>query len=259
MYPFIKLPGLREKEITKLKNRLVHGDSLAHLRSLPDGVFAATITDPPYCSGGQTAAERSRPTTTKYQQTGQALQWPEFEGDTMDQRSWSSWCREWLAEARRVTKVNGVLCVFTDWRQLPATTDVIQQAGWKWLGIVPWDKTPGCRPAIGRFRNQAEYIVWACNRSLPYDRGVPALPGVYRHVVEKPGAKRHLTGKPIALMRDLLKIVEPGGAVLDPFAGSATTLVAAHELGHPFYGLEASREYYEIARNRLLEVGALDS
>ena len=39
--------------------------------------------------------------------------------------------------------------------------------------------------------------------------------------------------------------------VLDPFAGSATTLVAAHNLGRHFIGFEKSKEYYNIAKQRV--------
>ncbi len=44
---------------------------------------------------------------------------------------------------------------------LPTLTDAVQSAGWAWQGIVVWDKTPACRPQLGRFRSQAEFIVWA--------------------------------------------------------------------------------------------------
>ena len=54
-------------------------------------------------------------------------------------------------------------------------------------------------------------------------------------------------------MEDLLRIVEPGGIVLDPFAGSGTTLLAARNLGLGYVGIEASCSYYEIAKVRLMK------
>lgn len=56
------------------------------------------------------------------------------------------------------------------------------------------------------------------------------LPGVIRESVRKPD-KHHLTGKPTELMRQLVRICETDGRVLDPFAGSGTTLVAAQSIG----------------------------
>jgi len=58
-------------------------------------------------------------------------------------------------------------------------------------------------------------------------------------------------GKPTALMRELVKAAPVGGTVLDPFAGSATTLVAAGLEGRNAIGFELSPEYWEISRKRI--------
>lgn len=65
-------------------------------------------------------------------------------------------------------------------------------------------------------------------------------------------ANHHPTVKPIALMRYLIQMITPpGGIVLDPFAGSGSTLVAAAELGFHAIGIELSEEYAEIAARRV--------
>ena len=62
----------------------------------------------------------------------------------------------------------------------------------------------------------------------------------------------HPTVKPIALMGYLVNLVTPpGGVVLDPFAGSGSTGVAALRLGFDFIGIEQSEEYAKIAERRL--------
>lgn len=62
----------------------------------------------------------------------------------------------------------------------------------------------------------------------------------------------HPTVKPIELMKYLVKLVTPKGAlVLDPFMGSGTTGVAAIEIGRRFLGIEKESEYFKIAENRL--------
>lgn len=116
--------------------------------------------------------------------------------------------------------------LFTIWQQLPLTTDVLQIAGFTWRGITVWDKTEGVRPQLGRFRNQAEYIVWGSKDNMPLDRRAPVLPGVVGESVRK-ADKNHLTVKPTELMRKLVQICKTGGEILDPFAGSGTTLLAA--------------------------------
>ena len=62
----------------------------------------------------------------------------------------------------------------------------------------------------------------------------------------------HPTQKPLGLMRHIVAgVVRPGGVVLDPFAGSGTTLLAAKQLGRGGIGIEQSAEYVEIARRRI--------
>jgi hypothetical protein len=62
----------------------------------------------------------------------------------------------------------------------------------------------------------------------------------------------HPTVKPVELLRYLVKLITPpGGLVLDPFAGSGSTGVAALAEGREFLGIEMSAEYAEIAKARL--------
>ncbi|CEG15029.1 Site-specific DNA-methyltransferase (fragment) [Xanthomonas citri pv. citri] len=157
----------------------------------------------------------------------------------------------WLSECARVLKDGAPVLLFTDWRQLPLTTDAMQIAGFTWRGITVWDKTEGVRPQLGRFRNQAEYIVWGSKGNMPLDRRAPVLPGVIRESVRK-ADKHHLTGKPTELMRQLVRICETGGRVLDPFAGSGTTLVAAQLEGFEAVGIEMTDQYACVARGRLI-------
>jgi DNA modification methylase len=62
----------------------------------------------------------------------------------------------------------------------------------------------------------------------------------------------HPTVKPIELMRWLVRLVTPpGGVVLDPFAGSASTGIAALLEGRQFFGIEGEAKYVNVARARL--------
>nr|WP_295456989.1 site-specific DNA-methyltransferase [uncultured Thiodictyon sp.] len=64
----------------------------------------------------------------------------------------------------------------------------------------------------------------------------------------------HCTVKPLTLMIKLVEMMvprSPGNVVLDPFAGSGTTLVAAKQLGLAYLGIEINCEYAAIARQRL--------
>lgn len=63
----------------------------------------------------------------------------------------------------------------------------------------------------------------------------------------------HPTVKPLKLMQYLIKLVMPpkDGVLLDPFAGSGSTILAAQKVGVKAIGIEKNEEYAEIARNRL--------
>ena len=174
---------------------ILQGDALKVLGTFAPNTFDAVITDPPYASGGRTQAEKNKSTARKYSSMGENAP-PPFDGDAKDQRSWTRWAAEWLYEARKVCRSGAPVCMFIDWRQLPAATDALQWAGWIWRGTAVWDKG-NSRPQKGRFRQQAEYIVWGSNGDMPISRPVPCLPGVFKY--GNPQSRIHLTEKPLQL------------------------------------------------------------
>jgi hypothetical protein len=66
------------------------------------------------------------------------------------------------------------------------------------------------------------------------------------------GRNPHTTVKSVALMQYLLRLVTPGGTVLDPFAGSGTTGMAALREGFSFIGIEENAEFAALARERIV-------
>lgn len=226
---------------------VIEGDALTVLPSLPDASVDAVITDPPYSSGGMMRTDRvHQSTTAKYIQSGTIVNRPDFGGDNRDQRSYLTWCSLWLVECLRITRPGGSLLMFSDWRQLPTSTDAVQAGGWVWRGIVAWDKGRGVRPQHG-FSAQCEYIVWA---TAGTNTAPECLDGVQQHTVRQ-ADKHHITGKPTDLMRALAKVVPVGGHILDPFAGSGTTGVGALLEDRTFVGVEKDPGYAAKARERL--------
>ena len=223
-------------------------DSLKLLPQLEQNVDAV-ITDPPYASGGMYRADRIQPTGAKYVQGGQARKWQDFAGDAKDQSAWISWCREWLQMLP--VKDGTYVMSFIDWRQLPALTDAFQHAGLIWRGVASWDKGAGSRaPHKGYLRHQCEYIVWGTAGKCAVAEHAGPFPGLYSAKVLQ-SDKHHMTGKPTALMRDLVRIVPPGGVILDAFMGSGTTGVAAVLEGRKFIGIETDPEHFETACARI--------
>lgn len=223
------------------------GDALELLSAIAPGSMGALLSDPPYSSGGAFRSDRAAATSSKYQSSENRGLYPEFAGDSRDQRGYLAWSTLWMLAARRAVRVGGLGAVFTDWRQLPVTTDAFQAAGWIWRGVIVWDKTRAGRPQLGRYRNQAEYLVWGTNGPRRLQGAV--ADGVYTHCVDK--KKQHIAGKPVELMRDLLAIMD--GPVLDPFMGSAPVGLACLEAGLGYLGMECEPAYFDIAERRLRE------
>lgn len=216
---------------------------------------AAVITDPPYASGGMYRADRTKAVADKYVQGGVQRDWKAFAGDAKDQRSWMSWCEEWIK--RLPIDEGAYVLTFIDWRQLPALTDAYQWASLLWRGVAAWDKGAGARaPHKGYLRHQCEFIVWGTAGKIPVAEHAGPFPGCYRSTVLQ-ADKHHMAGKPTALMRELVKIVPPGAIVLDPFMGSGTTGVGAVLEGRQFFGIEIDPHHFGVACRRIAEAQGL--
>lgn len=227
---------------------ILNGDTLKLVKTFLPGTLDAVITDPPYASGGAKQNDRNRTTNQKYSSMSGEKALPDFDGDQKDQRSWTHWMTEWLYDVRKASKSGAPICLFIDWRQYPALTDALQWAGWIWRGTAVWDKT-NSRPQKGRFRQQSEFIVWGSNGPMPMSRPVSCLPGVFRY--GNPQNRVHVTEKPLQLMRDVVQICEPGGVILDPFAGAGTTVLASVLEGYRAVGIEVTEAYYNVGCERM--------
>jgi site-specific DNA-methyltransferase (adenine-specific) len=232
---------------------LHEGDALTLLPTLTEPVDTV-ICDPPYNSGGRTMTERTSKTARqKYLTSGgrdHGFDLGDFTGDNRDQRSYLAWLSLILAECYRLTRPGGAALVFTDWRQLPTTTDALQAAGFTWRGVAVWHK-PTARPQPGRLRQDCEFVVWGSNGAMIPGNEPVYLPGHFTGSQPRGNNRQHITQKPEEVMRELVRIVPAGGTVLDPFTGSGTTGVAALLEGRRFVGIEQSASYARTARARL--------
>lgn len=237
--------------------QLIHGEALQALTAMTEPVDAV-ICDPPYSSGGASLEAKSRTPDQKYTRHSAQGKRPNFGGDSRDQRSYLLWCILWIEECMRLLRPGGYFLVFTDWRQLPVMTDAVQAGGVFWRGLVVWDKGAGARaPHKGYFRHQCEYVVWGTKGPTTVAEHDGPFPGCVQATVRQ-ADKHHLTGKPTALMEELVRCVPPGGLILDPFAGSGTTGVAALKTGRRFIGIEREAAYAAIAEERLRGVARDD-
>jgi DNA modification methylase len=116
-----------------------------------------------------------------------------------------------------------------------------------------WDKLDGLtsKREVG-FNDQADAeLVWS-NLGGPVRVFRQRWMGAMKSGEDRTTRRRHPTEKPVELMRWCISQC-PDGVILDPFAGSGTTLRAAKDLGRKSIGIEIEEKYCEIAANRLAQ------
>lgn len=226
---------------------IYHGDCLEVMEALPTGSVQAVITDPPYSSGGFSESG-------KKQAKGQGLR-----SETLRETGWfindnmgtagAVWLMRCVAvRAARDIADGGSLLMFTDWRMVPSLAPSLESSGMRYQNMLVWDKG---QAGLGTgFRAQHEvilHLVKGTGQFFDQSFGnVISVPRVHH------SERMHQTHKPISLMAALVRVVtSEGHAVLDPFMGSGSTLVAARQMNRRGVGIELSERYCEIAAKRL--------
>jgi DNA modification methylase len=161
------------------------------------------------------------------------------------------WLMRALAcEAASVLVEGGSLLVFCDWRMIINLAPAMESSGLRYQNMIVWNKN-GAGLGTG-FRPQHELIMHFVKGTGVFH----ALTGtnVVTTARVRSDDKDHPTEKPVALIEQLIRVVSPhDGLIVDPFAGSGTTLVAARNLGRRYIGSDLSEEYCEVTRRRLAE------
>ena len=230
--------------------QLYHSDCLDVLPLLDSEQFDAVVTDPPYSSGGRTQAG-ARNQVSKSDNSIECRENDEwFLGDNMGVDSYIRWMRQVARECLRCVIHGGHGYVFTDWRQYTNVVTAWESVGWTLRSVIVWDKNKG--GAMGSFwRNNHE---WCC----VFAKGQPNPPAhrlcFNTWTGSKPQGSPHPTEKPFGLMSYIISAIPKGkGAILEPFAGSGTTLQAAKSHGFRAVGIERSESYSKICADKLAQ------
>lgn len=222
-----------------MKTELRLGDWRDHIDAL--GEVDAMITDPPY--GSRTHEGDIAAAVQQQSATGQAVR------RAIDYGAFTAEDAAHLISAM-APRVKGWMAVMTSHDLIPAYEQAMTEVGrYVFAPLAYVRKIPrllGDGPA-----SWMDYIVVSRPRSIDYSRW-RCLPGAY---IEERGMKERkpiVGGKPLWLMRALVRdYTNEGDTVIDPFAGGATTLLAARELGRHSIGFEIDEAHYNIARDRI--------
>lgn len=225
---------------------LYHGDCQEIMQSLKEQSANAVITDPPY-----TERTHGKARSKRHKENGKHLL-------NIGVSAFSSITDEDLrlimSECGRVSQ--GWVIATLDYKHA-VEFDIDPPKGLKCQRIGVWVKTnptpqiTGDRPAQGW--ESIAYLHRAKGRSKWNGGGVH---GNYITPIAPP--EGHPTAKPLPILQDMVrKFTKPGDVILDPFAGSGTTLRAAVDEGRKAIGIELDERYCELIANRLAQ-GALD-
>lgn len=149
--------------------------------------------------------------------------------------------------------------IFCDWEGLSAWKEAIEASGGEYIRAVPWvrwsmPQLSGDRPPQG-----SECIIIAHPGGKKVKWSGPGNLICFNDKAMR-GRGKHKCQKPLGLMLKLVEFfTEPGAKVIDPCAGSGTTLMAAKILGRRFEGWEIQTEWAEKIEQRLLTLDARDT
>lgn len=202
---------------------------------IPDESVDAVITDPPYGIDYQSCMRKKDERFIKIANDKQPFIW-------------------WLHDAYRITKPAGCLMCFCRWDVQEAFRQAIEWAGFKVESQIIWDrKMHGMGDLKKQFAPSHDVIRFATKGNFEFPGNRPksiiSIPRVDANYLIHPNEK------PIDLMEYLITCVTKNGdTIVEPFAGSGSTLSAAEQTGRDCIGIELSPDYCKIIRRRMSNI-----
>jgi site-specific DNA-methyltransferase (adenine-specific) len=240
---------------------LYQGDCNEVLHTLDSDSIDAIFADPPYflSTGKGTVTIKGRPI--------------KFDKGDWDRARSSKEVHEfnskWISACRQVLKPNGTIWVSGTYHNIFDVATCLQEQKFKILNIIVWQKSdPPTTFTDQRFNFAAEYIIWARREEkvthyFNYElmkamNGGVHMPDVWKIPAPSMWEKKcgkHPTQKPLRLLyRIISACTHEGDTILDPFAGSCTTGIAANLLGRKFIGIDMSDEFLQYGMRRKEEI-----
>lgn len=239
---------------------LYQGDSLSLINHLEDNSIDVVFADPPYfLSSGR-----------KMNIAGRNVHFEKGSWDRMrSAQEIDNFNEKWIKAVRQKMKEDGTIWISGTFHNIFSVERLLVDNGFKIINLVSWQKSNPHEIVDGQHLTfSTEILVWArksyhgrhvYNHDLMVDlNGGKPLTDVWK--IPTPGSwemtcGKHPTQKPLRLLnRIILSCTHEGDTILDPFAGSCTTGVAANLLGRKFIGIDMDEKYLELGRKRYEEI-----
>jgi site-specific DNA-methyltransferase (adenine-specific)/modification methylase len=224
---------------------MILGDSRDKIKKIPDRSIDFICTDPPYNLG-------------KYSTGNIKLDWrADFNNDLADWDQDDLDPSQWKDDFLRILSPKGNIFIFTSYNLIGKWHEVFDPL-FDTFQYMVWHKTnPAPKFRRAGFLNSCELIVCLWNKGHTWNF---TKQNEMHNFIQSPicmGKERlkdpkHPTQKPLKVMKRIIEIASnEGDMILDPFAGVASTGVAALELNRRFIGIEMDKQYFDASCKRL--------
>lgn len=251
-----------------LKNKIIKGDTIEVMKSIPDKTFDFCFADPPYFMQIEEGKKLFRVEGTEFD--GVDDDWDKFESMEV----YTDWTRTWLSEVRRILKDNGTICVISGMQSIYEIGAILRKLGYWVINDIIWQKS-NPTPNFGgtRLNNSHETLIWAAKskkskftfnyKTGKYLNGGKQMGSIWTFPVcsgnerlrDQNDEKVHNTQKPEALIyRAITLFTKRGDLVLDPFGGTMTTGAVAKKTGRNYTMIERDETYIMHGQKRLDDV-----
>jgi site-specific DNA-methyltransferase (adenine-specific) len=219
----------------KILNTVIQGDALENISQVADHSIKTIICDPPYFTGMTHNAKEK--------------------ASISDLAICSPFYRQLFREFLRVLTPDGCLYWFCDWRSQGFYLQQMRQENVPVKNTIVWDKKSG----PGNFyTNMHEFILFSTLDTQFRRKGckniISEIPAFCSGAKATDGEMVHPAQKPVELISRLITdSTAEGDTVMDCFAGSGTTAVAAIRTKRNFICMELQDKYVDIAKQRIEE------
>lgn len=236
-----RLQRLEDKGLLEKTSSLHLGDAIEYLKTLPDESVDLIVTDPPYGIG---EIERER---GKSRGTIQTFLSEVAKSDNLNKEKVMWLLRDTLPEMIRVLKPSGHFYIFFDIPLYQGMVDLLAPLDC-WVDPVPliWDKGRPSAPFRG-FTYMPCYEPILFGHKMPREKMLisPSKKILLFTETDAKEMKKHPFQKPQCILKYLIEQSSNiGDVVLDPFAGSGSTLIAAKRSGRSGIGSELNKDHY---------------
>lgn len=224
------------------------GDGIAGTQLIRDYSIDLLLTDPPYGISKAYTCERQVPRRLRKDGTDFIMPRGNF-GEWDGPISPSEWTRHVLP------KVRGWFVTFCAQAQIGEYCEILEHHKFVAVGTLVWQKTNPV-PFNHKYKpiNAWEAVVIGKRPGTKFNGHV--VHNVFVCKSPSPQQRIHTTQKPLPLIKEFIALFsDEGDFVYDPFAGSATTLIAAMEMHRKVMAYEKDRAIYQLARERVMSVG----